>query len=575
LGIRKAVLKLAAPQLGGAGVLMDVLPRVAEVVWDAWSGASTPEQRQQELETLAGLAFDRLQQDVEAIVGEIATDQPPQTQRDLAGYLLHVPSAIRRSLRRPSEPGGLTVPSRMALRHAGDLLRLLPPSRPRFRPGDKPLPGVDWQLEELLGMGGFGEVWKARNPRLASVRPVALKFCLDPAAQDRLLRYEALVLDRVMRHSQHPGIVPLRHTYLGMDPPCLEYEYVEGGDLAGLIQEWHQRGGPTPEQASRAIYQLAGIMAHVHQQNPPIVHRDLKPSNILVGRDPQGKASFRIADFGIGGVVAQKTLEQTRRGNVSQATYRVTSLLGACTPLYASPEQLLGRPPDPRGDVYALGVIWYQLLTGDLAAGAPTGMNWYQQLSARGMSRDLLALLCSCFEKADHRPRDAAALAEALRVARQAPQPRPVPSSGSQGQAGPGRGREAPDRGPRPERKAEGAPAGGAALRKRLLSIVCACIALIVIQGGWGITRWIDSARARRQESPPSRASVPPSPAPAPAPQPQPSAASRREAPSQPPTPEKAPSPAPPPVDDGKQRARACYEPVAMLLKPEDKERSA
>src|SRR5687767_11492291 len=99
--------------------------------------------------------------------------------------------------------------------------------------------------------------------------PVALKFCLDAAAA-KVLRHEAGILDRVMRHGRHPGIVELRHTYLSADPPCLEYEYVEGGDLAGLIQEWHRsKGGPSPQEAMRVVYRLAEVVAFAHGQSPP------------------------------------------------------------------------------------------------------------------------------------------------------------------------------------------------------------------------------------------------------------------------------------------------------------------
>jgi serine/threonine protein kinase len=141
------------------------------------------------------------------------------------------------------------------------------------------LPGVDWVLEEMIGIGGFGEVWKARHEYLQSQPAVALKFCLDSSAVPAL-RNEAGVLDRVMRHGRHPGIVRLLHTYLSADPPCLEYEYVEGGDLAGLIQELHARGEMTAERATRLALQLAEIVAHAHRADPAIVHGDLKPSKI-------------------------------------------------------------------------------------------------------------------------------------------------------------------------------------------------------------------------------------------------------------------------------------------------------
>ena len=180
------------------------------------------------------------------------------------------------------------------------------PQAPRFKAGDRPLPGVDWELVELLGVGGFGEVWKARNPHFGSVAPVALKFCLDPAAKQRLLKHEAAVSrTRSMLQGRHDGIVPLLHTYLSADPPCLAYEYVAGGDLAGLILDTAGKGGMPPDLAARLIQRLASIVGFAHGLNPPVVHRDLKPANILAHGDP-GEPALRITDFGIGGLAVQQ-----------------------------------------------------------------------------------------------------------------------------------------------------------------------------------------------------------------------------------------------------------------------------
>jgi formylglycine-generating enzyme required for sulfatase activity len=280
--------------------------------------------------------------------------------------------------------------------------------------GDVPLPGVDWQLEELLGVGGFGEVWKARNPNMVSAPPVALKFCLDPTAA-KVLRNEAKLLDRLMLQGRHPGIVGLRQTYLSAEPPCLEYEYISGSDLAGVIYEWHsRRNRPTPMQVAQVMRRLAKIVAFAHRLDPPIVHRDLKPANILVQRGSDGALAFRIADFGNGGIAASHAIRQTLRGS-TQAALLVASVRGACTPLYASPQQMRGADADPRDDVYALGVIWYQLLTGELTTGRPGGTRWPKRLIEQGMRQTLVDLLGSCFEdNPDDRPRNAAVLADHL-----------------------------------------------------------------------------------------------------------------------------------------------------------------
>ena len=95
------------------------------------------------------------------------------------------------------------------------------------------------------------------------------------------------MLDRVMSEGRHGGIVPLLHTYLSADPPCLEYEFVEGGDLTGLIQEMHTGRTIKPDVANRLLLRLAEIVAFAHKAEPPIVHGDLKPANVLVRRTPR------------------------------------------------------------------------------------------------------------------------------------------------------------------------------------------------------------------------------------------------------------------------------------------------
>jgi formylglycine-generating enzyme required for sulfatase activity len=355
------------------------------------------------------------------IAHELAAHLPPgfgnaipaeQLPLRMMTYLAQVPAAVRQSLRRPADPTGCTAPPALLIGRAGDLLPLLPQGMPRYRAGERPAGIGDWELVELLGIGGFGEVWLARNPHLP--QPVALKFCVDQAAA-ATLRHEAALLGRIVSQGTHPGIVRLLHTYLNADPPCLEYEYVSGGDLTGLVGQWQQPPTDRPLQAAHLIAELAEIVAFAHKLDPPIVHRDLKPANILLQpRQAGGSFGLRVADFGIGGVAARQACEQSVRGSTLEQ-FLATALRGSHTPLYASPQQMDGAPPDPRDDVHALGVIWYQLLTGDLTHATP--LDWREELDRLGVPEAHQKVLASCLaSKAEKRLPNAARLAEGLRA---------------------------------------------------------------------------------------------------------------------------------------------------------------
>ncbi len=383
-------------------------------LWDLWGRYQKDQgEKLAEIGKLAVQPAAEARRLAEEVAVEVAGDKPETERQALTAYLSQVPNAIRQSQRRPQDPSGRTVSSQLRLQRPEDLLALLPPRPPRFKVGDRPLHPLDLELEELLGMGGFGEVWKAKNPHMSHAERVALKFCLDPEAA-KVLRHEAAVLDQVMREGKHPGIVQLRNTYFSADVPCLEYEFVSGGDLTSLVYRQLQRNqGKLPLQMVTGIMRnLIRGVRHAHRLTPPVVHRDLKPANILVQPRPDGKVELRVADFGIGGVAARCELGQAGPGE-APALSLMTGVRGSCTPLYCSPQQARGEPPDPRDDVHALGVIWYQLLVGDLTA--PAGPDWHYELSERQVPRPILGLLGRCLSSiAARRPADAAVLADEI-----------------------------------------------------------------------------------------------------------------------------------------------------------------
>ena len=393
--------------------------------WESWRDVSREEQRPVQAQECA----QATPTDAKRIALEAAACLPEADQQRVVEYLQMVPARVRRTFSRPADPTGRTCPPWATFKKEDDLLPLLPPQAPIFRPGMRPLHGVDWELVELLGVGGFGEVWKASNPYLDGVAPVALKFCLDKESRERLLKHEAAVLNQVTRQGKHPGIVALLRTYLGADPPCLEYEFIEGCDLAGFLLEFKQSGGGlTAQQALRVIQRLAEIVSFAHRLSPPIVHRDLKPANILVQPHPNRTYTLKITDFGIGGLAAARAIAQSRSA-ARPDNFHASLVQGAYTEFYSSPQQMAGAPPDPSDDVYSLGVIWYQLLTGNLAGGAPTGLDWVDDLKQQGMTDEAVQLLASCFShRAAKRSPDASALAERL-AALSGPKESPVLSS--------------------------------------------------------------------------------------------------------------------------------------------------
>jgi formylglycine-generating enzyme required for sulfatase activity len=396
--VGKAVVKHGLRALAGLVPMGGPLYDIATDVWSDFHKDRREHGLRAEIAALAGASPAEARRAAAEVVHEVAADKPPEEQAALASYLAQVPATVRQSLRRPADPSGKTVPATLSLRKPEDLLPFLPQRLPRFKPGDQPLPGVEWELVELLGMGGFGEVWKARHSRFDGIPPVALKFCLDAQAKEQLLKWEGRVVNEVMRAGRHPGIVPLLDAYLKADPLCLKYEYVAGGDLAAYLQELSAQGGASPTYASTIVTRLARTVGFVHRLDPPIVHRDLKPANILVQRLADGKVTLRIADFGIGAIVAEQTLRREKNRPTSHPVSLPNAVRGAYTPIYASPQQRRGDPADVRDDVHALGIIWHQLLAGDLTAERPGGRGWRKKLESSGMAPALLDLLESCID---------------------------------------------------------------------------------------------------------------------------------------------------------------------------------
>jgi len=209
-----------------------------------------------------------------------------------------------------------------------------------------------YELKRRLGGGAFGEVWLARHLDLGVER--AMKIPTDPDYV-RQLRKEG----QIQFNLKHLNIVETFDLNTHHDPPYFVMEWIDGEDLARHLAA---RGSVGVEEALAVVQQILGALVAAHGEG--IIHRDLKPSNILLTRD----GTVKVTDFGLGRVKADVAQSLLVSGSVlSQDEGSVSGTLE-----YMSPAQRAGQPPDPRDDLYALGIIGCELLTGrrPSAAGA-------------------------------------------------------------------------------------------------------------------------------------------------------------------------------------------------------------
>ncbi len=246
--------------------------------------------------------------------------------------------------------------------------------------------GPRYHVESLLGSGGMGKVYKARDRELD--RTVAIKvlrpdLMTDPMALQRF-KHELLLASSI----SHPNILRIHDLGEYNAVKFISMAYVDGGDLTQVTRK---QGRLPLERVLNIMKQLCGALAAAHAVN--VVHRDLKPQNILLDSDDR----VYVSDFGIA-----KTLESDRT-----SVTRTGAVLG--TPLYMSPEQVEGKPVDHRSDIYTLGLIFYEMLTGILPfSGDSTFQLMYQRVHTQPKRPELvipdlppyLSRIClKCLEK--------------------------------------------------------------------------------------------------------------------------------------------------------------------------------
>lgn len=210
-----------------------------------------------------------------------------------------------------------------------------------------------YQVQELLGRGAMGEVWRALDQVLG--RPVAVKLLRaeEPADAERF-RMEAQIAARL----NHPNVVGMYDFGAHHEQLYLVMEFVDGWSLA---QERSLRGALAPAEAAAITAQAAAGLSAAHQQG--VIHRDVKPANVMLTAD----RTVKIADFGIARFAEDAASTLTATGKI----------LGTAD--YLAPERALGRSAQPASDVYSLGCVLYELLTGQPPFSGATSLAVVQQ----------------------------------------------------------------------------------------------------------------------------------------------------------------------------------------------------
>ncbi len=200
-----------------------------------------------------------------------------------------------------------------------------------------------YRVEALIGRGGMGAVYRAEEEGLS--RKVALKVIAPELAQDERFRERFLRESQIAASLDHPHVIPIYQAGEEEGLLYLAMRYVEGTDLARLLAE---EGALEPRRAVELLSQIAEALDAAHEQG--LIHRDVKPSNVLIA-EAAGREHCYLGDFGL----------TKRTGSLSGAT-AAGDIVGTLE--YVAPEQITGDPLDERADVYSLGCVLYECLTG-------------------------------------------------------------------------------------------------------------------------------------------------------------------------------------------------------------------
>jgi serine/threonine-protein kinase len=255
-------------------------------------------------------------------------------------------------------------------------------------------------VESLLGRGAFGSVWRGRIRDTGEA--VAIKMLLEELANDADVVTRFLQERRALTSLRHPSVVAVRDLVVEGDVLAMVMQLVDGPDLKHYLTE---RGKLDPIEAAALVADVAAALATAHQAS--IVHRDVKPANVLLERVGRGWRPL-LTDFGVARLADSPSVTRTHQ------------VVG--TPFYLAPEVIAGRQTTPAVDVYAAGVMLFELCTGKPPFTGPDAMTVFKlhmdavPVRPHDMPDSVWTVISGCLNKDPARRPDAMTLATALRA---------------------------------------------------------------------------------------------------------------------------------------------------------------
>lgn len=211
---------------------------------------------------------------------------------------------------------------------------------------------LTYRIESLIGRGGMGDVYLAANKHIN--QKVAIKVLNANLAESAIVRQKFVYEAETLLKLDHPNIVKFLNFYENEEGLFLIMEYVDGITLDDFIT--NKNGLIVEKRAYEMFSQILNAFAYAHKKG--VIHRDIKPANIMLTNDNEGSFVAKVLDFGIAKIISESNDDE--KGQI----------MG--TPAYMSPEQVQGKNVDERSDIYSLGVLLHQMLTGQAPYNATT-----------------------------------------------------------------------------------------------------------------------------------------------------------------------------------------------------------